>query len=200
MTAPTYHLTGDIEAGAAAALAAFLANNPGPVRVVINSPGGNAAEGAALMAEIERHGQVSVLVLGIAASAATLPMVAALEVTIHPAAMVMIHAPGAWAEGPANAHRAAADALDKISLTYAQAYARHTGHPVETLLRWMQEETWMTADEAVALGFADLVEPTPDAGPLVARADYTRFRSAPDHLRRLAAKHGWATASPANQP
>jgi ATP-dependent Clp protease, protease subunit len=151
VTAPTYRLTGDVAKGQAAALAEWLAANPGPVVVVINSPGGDAAEGAALMAEVERHGQVTVRVLGIAASAATLPMVAAHAVLIHPAALVMIHEPGAWAEGTADNHRAAAAVLDKMTMTYAQAYARHTGHPVQTILDWMQAETWMTADEAVAL-------------------------------------------------
>lgn len=57
--APRFDLIGDIEAGCAAALAEFLAANTGGVDLFINSPGGDAMEGAALMAEVERHGRVT---------------------------------------------------------------------------------------------------------------------------------------------
>jgi len=201
MTAPTTRLDGDILPGAAAALAEFLCQHPGqPVTLIVNSAGGDAAEGAALAAEVERHGLVDVTVRGICASAATLPMVAARSVTIHPAAMVMIHEPGATASGTADHHRQAADALQKIARTYAGIYARHTGHPVETILAWMKAETWMDAHEAVELRFADQIEAEADELPMVARADYAaRFRAAPESLRRLAAKHGWA-ADPSEPP
>lgn len=177
------------------ALGRFLSENPGPVILAINSAGGDAMAGAAMMAEVERHGRVTVQVQGIAASAATLLVVAAHEVVMHQAAMLMIHEPYALADGTADAHRSAADALDKMARTYAEAYARHTGHSVERLLAWMKAETWMTAEEAVALRFADRIEAQAPPPPLAA-FDYTRFRAAPAELVQAAHKNGWAAGSP----
>lgn len=190
-----FELNGDIESGAASRLAGFLAANPDAVTLFINSPGGDALEGAALMAEVERHGAVTVHVHGVAASAATLPMVAAKEVVLHPAAMVMIHEPSAWGGGTADELRDTAAALDKMSATYAAAYARHTGHPVARIAAWMKAETWLTAEEAVELRFADRIE-SANAPQTVAAYDYTKFRQPPEALVRLAQKNGWATGSP----
>ena len=176
----------------------FLTKNTGPVIVSINSAGGDAMTGAAMMADVERHGRVTVHVLGLAASAATLPVVAAHEVIIHAAAMLMIHEPYALADGTADAHRMAADALDKMSRTYAEAYARHTGHPVDRILAWMRVETWMTAQEAVELRFADRVEAHTPTPPLAA-FDPTRFRAAPAELVQAAHKNGWAAGTPDSQ-
>ena len=180
------------------ALGRFLSDNPGPVTLSINSAGGDAMAGAAMMAQIERHSRVSVQVQGIAASAATLLVVAGHEVVVHQAAMLMIHEPYALADGTAEAHRLAADALDKMSRTYAEAYARHTGHSVDRILAWMRAETWMTAQEAVELRFADRIE-MQAAPPAMAAFDYTRFRAAPAELVQAAHKNGWAAGTPDSQ-
>lgn len=190
-----FQLSGDIESGVSNRLAAFLSANSGSVTLFINSPGGDALEGAAMMAEVERHGAVTVHVQGIAASAATLPMVAAREVIMHPAAMVMIHEPSAWGGGTADDLRDTAAALDKMSATYAEAYARHTGHAVARIAAWMKAETWLTAEEAVELRFADRVEQA-QSPHMAAAYDYSKFRQPPEGLIRLAQKHGWATGSP----
>lgn len=190
-----FQLSGDIESGVSDRLAAFLSANSGNVTLFINSPGGDALEGAAMMAEVERHGAVSVHVQGIAASAATLPMVAAREVIMHPAAMVMTHEPFAWGGGTADELRDTAAALDKMTATYAEAYARHTGHPVARIAAWMKAETWLTADEAVELRFADRVERA-QPPQMVAAYEYSKFRQPPEGLIRLAQKNGWVTGSP----
>lgn len=192
--AARFELNGDIETGAASRLGGFLAANPGAVTLHINSPGGDALEGAALMAEIERHGAVTVRVQGIAASAATLPMIAAKNVFLHSAAMIMIHEPSTFAGGTADQLRDTASLLDKMSATYAEAYSRHTGHPVSRIAAWMKSETWLTAEEAVELRFADKIEET-RAAQMVAAFDYTKFRQPPGGLVRLAKQHGWATGS-----
>lgn len=195
---PRFELNGDIETGAASRLAGFLSASAGAVALYINSPGGDAMEGAALMAEVERHGAVTVHVQGIAASAATLPMVAAREVIIHPAAMVMIHEPSCWGGGTADELRDVAAALDKMSVTYAEAYARHTGHPVARVAAWMKAETWLTAAEAVELRFADRIEKS-QSPQMAAAYDYTKFRQPPDGLLRLARQYGWVSDTPASQ-
>jgi len=195
---PRFDITGGIgtEANNAAKIGAFLRANPGEVSLFINSVGGDAMEGAALMAEVERHGKVTAYAQGVVASAATLPLVAARQIIMHPAAMLMIHEPAAMMGGTADDHRSAADALAKMAQTYAAAYARHTGQPVQRVAAWMKTETWLTAEEALELNFCDRIEAFEDAAPMVAAFDYTKFRAAPGELVRLALKNGWAAGTP----
>ncbi|WP_158972425.1 head maturation protease, ClpP-related [Chachezhania sediminis] len=191
-----FDLSGEIRTGRAKALARFLGDCPGPVTLVINSPGGDAMEGAAMMAEVQRHGQVTVLVQGVCASAATLPMVSARKIMIHPAAVIMIHEPGVATFGTADALRETANALDQITSVYVDAYAAATGNNRDLIAGWMKAETWMTAAEAVEFNFCDLIEgDTPESVP-VAAFDYSRFKSAPASLVELALNNGWAEQSP----
>lgn len=189
-----FELDGEINAGDASRFAEFAAKAPDALDLYINSPGGDAAEGAALMAIVERHGSVTARVQGIAASAATLPMVAARQVIIHQSAMVMIHEPSAWGGGTADELRRTAATLDKMSETYGQAYARHTGQPLARVLAWMKAETWLTAEEAVELNFADELEKDGQSNA-VAAFDYSKFRKPPERLLTLAKQYGWATGS-----
>ena len=193
----TYRIDGFIGEGngTAATLAAFLAENTGPVEVIINSPGGDAFEGAAMAAEIERHGAVTAIGEGVVASAATLPFMAAREIVLHRDCMVMIHDPSGFTFGPSAKHRKAADTLDKLSATYADFYARHSGNKVSMVAAWMRDETWLDAQDAVALNFADRIEGG-ERVVMVAAFDFTQFRNAPAELMRMARQNGWATASP----
>lgn len=191
-------LDGEILPGAGAALSKALGDLTGrPVALVINSPGGVATEGAAMAAEIERHGKVNAYGQGIVASAATLPFTAAHRKVLHAQCVFMIHDPAALAFGPAQDMRKRADDLDTIAWTYAAHYARVSGQTVATVRDWMIAETWLTPDEALALRFCDGIEHDLDPAP-VARADYTAFRHAPAALVRMTAANGWATASPDN--
>jgi ATP-dependent Clp protease protease subunit len=194
---PRFDLSGEIGPGAAADLGQFCDQNPGPVEIVVNSFGGVATEGAAIFAALERHGQATAIVQGIAASAASLAMLGARRVVIHDAALVMIHDPAAMAFGGANDMRAIADTLDKMTGVYAAIYSRATGNPVARVLAWMKQETWMTAHEAVAMNFADQVIGGDTAQPVaVAAFDYRKFRAAPGQLIAMALQNGWATVSP----
>jgi ATP-dependent protease ClpP protease subunit len=194
---PEYLIFGEIgfDMCRAEPLHRFLSDNPGPVHVRINSPGGIATEGAAMLAEIERHGNVTVRVTGIAASAASLLMVGGKRIVVHRDAHLMLHQPSAMSWGTAADLRKAADVLDLIGQTYAQAYARHTGNALKAVTAWMLAETWLDASEALALHFADEIEGDGEAEP-VARFDYTKFRHPPAQLAKLSKLNGWAAASP----
>ncbi|ULB09558.1 Clp protease ClpP [Cereibacter azotoformans] len=183
----------------AKAIGQILEANPGPVTFIVNSPGGDAMEGAAICALLERHGQVTCYVAGLAASAASLAIMGASRIIMHRAAHLMIHEPSAITAGRAQELRDTADALDKIGRTYAEVYSRATGHPVERIAKWMADETWMTAEEALALRFCDEVDEEPAQARTVAAFDYTRFKAAPAQLLRLAKEKGWAAPSPALQ-
>lgn len=193
MTA-AFHINGAIGEGenTASALGAFLEQHIGqPVRVTVNSFGGYAAEGAAMMALIGQHGSVRTEVLGIAASAASLLVMEAAHIAMHSAALLMIHNPAALAFGTADDLRGEAATLDKMAETYAAAYSRCTGHPLGRIRAWMDAETWLTADEALALNFCDEITGAGERAKAVAAFDYTRFKGAPAKLLRLAIRKGW---------
>lgn len=191
---PRFRLEGVIGEGKATArhLGDFLSDHAGrPVVLTVNSPGGDAFEGAALLAEVERHGNVTAMGEGIVASAATLPLMAAREIVLHRAVAVMIHDPSGLTFGPSAVHRQTADTLDKLAGVYADFYARASGNPVPVVAAWMRAETWMTAEEAVALHFADRIEGD-DRPVALASFDYTRFRNPPAALVQMARANGWA--------
>ena len=196
---PRYDISGEIGMGpnTSAEVGRFLNANPGPVDIFVNSYGGFAHEGAGIFAALDRHGAATAIVQGMAASAASLLMLGARRVLIHDGTVVMIHDPQAFVAGNSAAIRDAANTLDKIGGIYARLYSRATGHPQKRIEAWMRAETWMTAEEAVALNFADEIAKDDGAQPCaVAAYDYRKFRAAPPELVRLTLQNGWANASP----
>lgn len=181
----------------AASIAKHLAANPGKTTVLINSPGGDAFEGAAILAEVERHGGVEVIIEGIAASAASLIAIGGSDISMHPAAVLMIHEPASISFGSSQAHRKSAETLEKLTDVYAAAYSRATGNRIELIKQWMTEETWLNADEAVALNFCDRASGGADReSPPVAAFNYAKFKEPPKLLLDLTHEHGWAAISP----
>lgn len=128
------------------------------IHLRINSPGGSVFGARAIEQAIREHdGRVIAHVDGYAASAASFLMLAAAEVVMSPGAMVMVH--NAWTIAYGNAEDLVATAalLEKIDSTLVASYAARTGKDAETVRGWMAAETWFTAEEAVAAGFADAV-------------------------------------------
>ncbi|MEM6677325.1 MAG: head maturation protease, ClpP-related [Pseudomonadota bacterium] len=186
---------GEEPATAAAVSAELSALNGGAAELVINSGGGIATEGAAIHAEVSAYsGRTMIYIRGIAASAASLAAMAADEIVIDPASLMMIHDPAAMTMGTAEDHRSSADVLDTMSQAYAAIYARRTGNPVVRVREWMAAETWLTAEEAVALGFADRVGER-QAEPIAA-FNYRAYAQAPAALAALAQAEGWAAPTP----
>lgn len=183
----------------AAAVGRFLADNPGPAQIVVNSAGGVAWEGAAIAAELSRHRAVTCLVQGIAASAASYVLTGARAIQMHPDSVLMIHEPSAFIGGTSEDLHQAAAVLEKLTAVYAAGYARATGHPVLRIAAWMAAETWLTAAEALALNFCDQIEAAPDEPAMAAAYNYAKFAAAPAHLLALALNNGWATASPGSK-
>lgn len=163
----------------------------GDVTVRINSGGGNAFEGFAIYNMLARHpGKVSVVVESVAASAASFIAMAGADVTMAPAAFIMIHNSMAGTMGNRQAHEATIAVLEKIDATMAGIYAAKTGKPVADIAAMLAAETWMTSDEAVAEGFADRVEElaTPAAlAPSARMTDVIRaFTRTPDAVLAMA--------------
>lgn len=133
--------------------------NVSSINVYVNSPGGNVFAGVAIYNELKRVNKpVTAYVDGIAASIASLIVLAADKVVMPFNAMLMIH--NAWmiAAGDYKEFRALADKLEKIQdSVITETYSKKTGMSKEKLSKMMDDETWLNGDEAVKLGFADEV-------------------------------------------
>ena len=123
----------------------------------INSDGGEVFESIALYNYLKDK-NVHVIVDGIAASGASIIAMAGQDITMLQGSMMMIHNPLSLAIGYAEDLRAEADILDKISDSIAGIYASRTGKEKAEILDIMKAEAWMTAEEAVAEGFADEID------------------------------------------
>lgn len=124
--------------------------------VWIDSIGGAVWAAAGIYnALMEYRGRVTVKIDGKALSAASIIAMAGDEVLMSPAAVMMIHNPWVHAAGDAADFRHVAGVLDEIKEAIINAYEIKTGLPRDEISRLMDEETWMSAQKAVDLGFAD---------------------------------------------
>ena len=126
------------------------------INLYVNSPGGSAWDGVAIMNALRRHrARIEVSVDGLAASAASLICMSADHLVMASSAQMMIHDASGLAWGNAQTMHDTAALLDKLSDSYADAYAKRAGG---TRAQWrdvMRAETWYTAEEAVLAGLAD---------------------------------------------
>lgn len=140
------------------------------IRVRINSVGGDLFGGLGMYNALREHSaEVVSVVEGLAASAASLVALAGDRIVMRRGTMLMIHAPAAAVTGDAPKLRAAADVLDKARDSIVSIYEKRTGKPFDELRALVDSETWMTAAEAVAHGFADSVDEEAPATVLAAR-------------------------------
>lgn len=143
--------------------------------IYINSPGGSVFDGSAIYSQLKRHtAKKTVYVEGLAASIASMIAMAGDEVVMPDNALMMIHRASGGVLGTANDMRKTADVLEKVESSIIAAYQAKTGRDPEELAEMMADETWMTAQEAVALGFADR---TTDPITVTACADAATLRS-----------------------
>jgi ATP-dependent Clp protease protease subunit len=135
---------------------ALMAITASVIHVRIDSPGGDVFEARAIATAIRQHASTIVAhVDGLAASAATYIATSASEVRIADGAFMMTHKAWTIAMGNSVDMRGVADLLDKIDGTIEQDYMKKTGADQATVSGWMAEETWFTAQEAIAAKLAD---------------------------------------------
>jgi ATP-dependent protease ClpP protease subunit len=124
----------------------------------INSPGGDIFAAVAIYTQLKTHSaKVIAIIDGIAASAATLILMAADEIQMPNGAMVMIHDPLAGLMGMYKADELTkhAETLITIKESVVSIYAERTKTSTADLLQMMSDETWMGADKAIETGFCD---------------------------------------------
>ena len=128
----------------------------GDVTVWINSPGGDCVAAAQIYNMLTEYpGSVTVKIDGIAASAASVIAMAGARVLMSPVSMLMIHNPMTIAYGNSGAMQQAIEMLGSVKDSIINAYAIKTGLSRAKLSHLMDAETWMDANKAVELGFAD---------------------------------------------
>lgn len=172
-----------------------LAALSGDITVRINSGGGNASEGQAIYTMLSDHpGKVTVVVDGVAASAASLIAMAGDEIVMRLGAWMLIHDPATpWTNGRGTEedHLKEADLLRVISNGYADIYAARSGMSREDARQVMQDETVMDGQMAVDMGFATAIDQVADAA-VAARFDYRIYEHAPRELREASRAFGRA--------
>lgn len=128
----------------------------GNITVWINSPGGDCVAAAQIYNMlIDYKGDVTVKIDGIAASAASVIAMAGTKVLMSPVSMLMIHNPMTIAFGNKGEMEKAITMLDEVKESIINAYEIKTGLSRAKLSHLMDSETWMDANKAVELGFAD---------------------------------------------
>lgn len=126
------------------------------LHVYINSPGGDPWAAHAIYNLLRRHASEKIVHIdGVAASAASVVAMAGDRVVMPPNSMMMIHKAWTLAIGNADDLREVADVMDRIDESLVMAYEQKTGLERERIRKMLAVETWMTAEEAVELGFAD---------------------------------------------
>ena len=128
----------------------------GDITIWINSPGGNCVAAAQIYNMLmDYKGNVTVKIDGIAASAASVIAMAGNKVLMSPVSMLMIHNPMTVAMGDSAEMQKAIEMLSEVKESIMNAYEIKTGMSRAKISHLMDAETWMNANKAVELGFAD---------------------------------------------
>lgn len=162
-----------MEAVSAKAIMDALPDDGSDVVVEVNSNGGLVTAGSDIYTALRNYaGKVTVEVTGMAASAASFAIMGADVVKISPTAQIMIHkALLPHMSGNSDELEQAANALKASDQAILNAYVDKTGLDKATLLDMMKNETYMSAERAVELGFADEVMTFDDVGAVASLSD-----------------------------
>ncbi len=151
----------------------------GKVNVInlrINSPGGDVFQGLTIYRLLVDHpAKIVAHIDGLAASIASVIAMAATDIRISEAGFLMVHNAWGVAIGNAEEMRTMASLLDKTTGSIRDVYVARTGNTADAVRAWMDGETWFSASEAVASGFADTVV---DNLRIAARVDLSKHRFA----------------------
>lgn len=126
------------------------------LEVIINSGGGSVFAASEIYTALKSYmGNVTVKIVGMAASAASVIAMAGKKVMMTPTGQMMIHNVTTYAEGDYRDMEHTADILKTANDTIANAYRLKSGKTQEELLALMDDETWMDAKKAKELGLID---------------------------------------------
>lgn len=162
---------------------AQLKTMKGDIRVLMNSPGGLVDEGNAIYNMFRAHdGKITVQILGMAASIASIIAMAADEIQIAKSGFMMLHNCSTIAFGTRHELQAAIEWASMVDETMREIYVDRSGMADAELAQMMDRETYMRGETAIAKGLADKLLPAdainataqravPAAQPAVHRLD-----------------------------
>ena len=128
----------------------------GDITIWLNSPGGDCVAASQIYAMLMDYPHsVTVKIDGIAASAASVIAMAGTKVLMAPTALMMIHNPLTIAIGDSEEMRKAIDMLAEVKESIVNAYQIKTSQSRAKISHLMDAETWMNANKAIEMGFAD---------------------------------------------
>lgn len=155
-----------------------------PLQINMFSPGGAYFEGLAIKSALDNYkGEKTVIIEGLAASMATYIMLTASTIIAVDGSFIMIHNPMGGSSGDYRVMEKNAEKLKKLQSDMSDAYSARMKCDKPTTEKMMDNETWMTASEAVELGLIDAIQ----SGELkaVALADKFITKNTPDAIRAM---------------
>lgn len=173
-----------------------LMSGSGDITVWINSPGGDCVAAAQIYNMLmDYKGNVTVKIDGIVASAASVIAMAGNKVLMSPVSMLMIHNPMTVAMGDTAEMHKAIDMLAEVKESIMNAYEIKTGMSRAKISHLMDAETWMNANKAVELCFADdiLNREEPPEAPAADSLMYSEEQAVNSLMGRIAEKCHIAT-------
>ncbi len=130
----------------------------------INSPGGSVTTGQAIYTNLKNHKAKKVVYIdGMAASMGSVIAMVGDEIIMPENAIMMIHNPWCGCQGDSNEFRKMAETLDILREGLIATYVNKTKLPKGEIIEIIDKETWLSAKDAIKLGFADKVAPSLDA-------------------------------------
>jgi ATP-dependent protease ClpP protease subunit len=158
-----------------------------PLHVHINSDGGDILEGNEIYNTLRDHkGPVRVSVGAIAASMASVIAMSGKPLSIAENGFMMIHNPWTIAMGDAEEMRKNAETMDKMKAGIIAAYRQKSNLSDDDISALMDDETWMTADEALEKGFVDSIDKFEESAK---NFNLSKFRNSAKFLSRLQKQH-----------
>lgn len=147
------------------------------INVHINSYGGDVSEGLAIYNTLKNHkAQIVTICDGFACSAASVIFMAGDIRIMNEASLLMIHNPWTCACGNAEDFRKRAEDLDKIAQASVNAYMSKVNVSEEEIKKLLNDETWITAQEGLNMGFATVVA-VPEDGSGVSQSAFEIIRN-----------------------
>jgi ATP-dependent Clp endopeptidase proteolytic subunit ClpP len=161
------------------------AGNNTPINLRINSAGGDVFEGIAIYNSLKKHNAtINVEVEGLAASMASVIMLAGDTITASENSLIMIHNPSVGIQGESKDLTKKAELLDKIKDQMVGIYSSRTGMDSEQVVQMMDSETWLTANEALEVGLVTNV----GESIKVSAVNETIFSNAPSWVKDFTKK------------
>lgn len=155
------------------------------INLYVNSPGGSVFEGIAIHNMLKRHSaRVIAHVDALAASIASVIIMAADEIRMPGNSMLMIHNAWTFAIGNSAELRKQADDLDRINQSSIQSYLAKAGDKLDEdkLKEMLDAETWLSADEALSYGLCDVVEEDNNMAASISEDLFAKYKNVPKQL------------------